>query len=64
MTAHAHIPDADLQTALAYAARLAAARGRDVPAFVQAFERLEALAAERQRQESAIERARRLAGMV
>lgn len=58
------IPDADLQNALAYAARLAATRGRDVPAFVAVFERLESLAAERQKQESALERARRMAGMM
>lgn len=64
MNTPSHIPDADLNAALAYAARLAALRGSEAPVFVEVFERLEKLAEARKRQESAVERARRLAGIV
>lgn len=59
-----HIPDCELNNALAYAARLVSLRGRDEQVFVDIFTKLEAMAEERKTKESAIERARRMAGLM
>ncbi|MCZ8080296.1 MAG: hypothetical protein O9289_17505 [Rhodobacteraceae bacterium] len=59
-----HIPDCELNSALQYAAKLVLLRGRDVPMFVDIFTKLEALSEERKQKESAIERARRMAGLM
>lgn len=59
-----HIPDCELNSALQYAAKLVSLRGRDVQAFVDIFTKLEAMAEERKTKESAIERARRMSGLM
>jgi hypothetical protein len=59
-----HIPDCELNSALQYAAKLVSLRGRDEQVFVDVFTKLEALQEERKQKESAIERARRLAGLM